>query len=122
MSNPDEIQSEKSSTSSTQTMGIGEAKKLIREKLNLIVDEHDPVMMFVLLEQAFHTNRENQFKAHLSELSKMVETSSALCMGAVNDNLTLLKDDALKSSLENTLAAVSQKAKENDRVVQKIRA
>lgn len=103
-------------------MTLQEAKDLIREKLNLIIGENDPVMFSVVLEQAFHSSREDQFKGHLAELSRIIGESSTRTVNAVDESLSLLKDDALKGSLENTLAAVSQKAKENDRVVQNIRA
>ncbi len=109
-------------TSIPKPLSLEEAKELIRDNFNLITDEDDPVMLTVVLEQAFHTCRENHFAEHKEELSKMIEESSQQTVNAVNDSLSLLKDEALKGSLENTLIAVSQKAKENDRLEQKIRA
>ncbi len=109
-------------TSLTKPLSIEEAKERIRGKFNLIIDEDDPVMLCVLLEQAFHSERENQFKGQMIELTNMIEKSSNQCVDAVNESLSLLKDEALKGSLENTLAVISQKAKENDRVVQNIRS
>lgn len=110
------------SSAATQAMTLEEARTKIRETLNLIIGENDPVMLFVVLEQAFLEIRENQFKTQMIELSKVIEESSRRHDDAVNESLRLLTDEALKGSLENTLAAVSEKAKNNDRLETRIRA
>ncbi len=103
-------------------LNIEEACVLIRDKFNLIVDKDDPLMLCVLLEQAFHADRENQFKAHMAELSKIIETSASTSVDAVNESLHFLKDEALKGSMENTLAVVSEKARGDENMVQSIKS
>ncbi len=103
-------------------LNIEEACVLIRDKFNLIVDKNDPLMLCVLLEQAFHADRENQFKTHMAKLSKVIETNASISVDAVNESLSLLKDEALKGSLENTLAAVTEKARGDESLYQSIKS
>ncbi|GEM_PF-3243100 len=100
---------EQSTTSRTQPpplpLGIEGAKRLIREKLNLVVDETDPVMVSVLLHQVFLSDQARQQEIFLEELKQLLEQSGQEMTGAVKQSLHSLTGGTFRDILETTLAA-----------------
>ncbi len=104
----------------SQAMSLEEARFLIREKFKLIVDETDPVMIGVVLHQGFVADYEEMLSRHEKRFVEAVSNVSKESAAQVNKSLEILKNEALKGSLENVLAGVAEKAKTTEQLHQKI--
>lgn len=103
-------------------MSLEDAKDLIREQANLIIDTDDPIMLSVILHQGFMADYEKLLNKHQEAVSLFMKRNAANWAAEVNESLSVLQEESVRASLENTLAAVSQKAAQNDRLDQRIRA
>ncbi|MEP3246734.1 MAG: hypothetical protein ABJN40_22975 [Sneathiella sp.] len=103
-------------------LSLQEAKDLIRKQANLIIDEDDPIMLSVILHQGFMADYEKLLNKHKEAVAQFMKHNAASWATEVNESLSALQEESVRASLDNTLAAISQKATENDRLAQRIRS
>lgn len=103
-----------------EPLNIELAQKLLREKFKVIIDDHDPIMMFIEIHRAALKDYEIMLSRHDQKIADVVTKVSQESAFQVNQSLEILKDEALKSSLENVLAGVSEKAKLTEKLSQRM--
>jgi len=101
-------------------LSLEEAKELLKKHANQIVDSNDPVMLSVILHQGFMADYEKLLSLHKEAIGTFMKQNAASWASDISDSLSVLKEESLQASLQSTLAAVSQKAAENDRLDQRI--
>ncbi|WP_020592822.1 hypothetical protein [Kiloniella laminariae] len=95
-------------------MSLATAKDKIRQTFKLIVDDNDPSMIAVVLHQGFMADLENLLNRHETRLVEIISQTTKESHDTINQSLKILKDEALKGSLENVLAGVQAKARDSE--------
>jgi len=103
-------------------MSLKEVKALIAEHHGVALGADDPVLMLVTLHQGFLADHERLIARHEKALAATLAETGEAVAAAVREALSVLRDEALKGSLENTLAAVRQQAEGSEAAYQRFRA
>ncbi len=71
-----------------ESMSLEKARSLLREKHNMVVDDHDPILLLVTLHQGFIADYEWMLQRHHLALTTMIgEAVEGLTEEALTENL-----------------------------------